>query len=75
MRIKNLEFLKIHIRTILQERNISIKQASEEIGIFYTTLYDFLFRERNITIYNLEAICSYCDIDICFVSKKGGKNG
>ena len=62
--------LKKHIIKKIKTSNVTLKEISEGIGIGKNTLYIFLYRDSNITICNLEAICNYFKIDFCFEVKE-----
>lgn len=71
MQINNIDKLKIHLNLVIKEKGLGYYNTAKKIGVNYNTLYEFLNGDRNITFLNLEAICNYCDVDICFKAKKG----
>lgn len=62
----DLNELKSLIRKYFHDNGLSIRRASMKIGIGENTLQSFMNGDRNITIYNLIDVCSFCNIQILF---------
>lgn len=63
---KFIELRKI-IRNKIQDKQIKVIAA--EIGISLTTLREFVYHERNITLYMASLLMEYFQIEVKFIEK------
>ena len=55
--------IKNNLRHILVDRNMSIRQLSEETGITYSMVYNFaMMKQRSVSFSLLEAICKHLGV-------------